>query len=76
MVPPLQATKKSEFHLKEVEFLGYIVATDGVTMSTRKVDYIRKWKPPRSVQKVQIFVGFANLDRRFIENLCQKYANQ
>ena len=60
--------KKSEFHVKAVEFLGYIVATDGVTMSTRKVDSIRKWKAPRSVKEVQIFLGFANFYRRFIEN--------
>jgi len=60
--------KKSEFHVKAVEFLGYIVATDGVTMSTRKVDSIRKWKAPRLVKEVQIFLGFANFYRRFIEN--------
>jgi len=60
--------KKSEFHVKAVEFLGYIVATDGVTVSTRKVDSIRKWKAPRSVKEVQIFLGFANFYRRFIEN--------
>jgi len=34
--------KKSKFDVKAVEFLGYSVATDGVTMSTRKVDSIRK----------------------------------
>jgi len=34
--------KKSEFDVKAVEFLGYIVATDRVTMSTRKVDSITK----------------------------------
>jgi len=55
--------KKSEFHVKAVEFLGYIVATDGVTMSTRKVDSIRKWKAPRSVKEVQIFLGFANFSK-------------
>jgi len=60
--------KKSEFHVKAVEFLGYIVATDGVTMSTRKVDSIRKWKAPRSVKEVQTFLSFANFYRRFIEN--------
>jgi len=60
--------KKSEFHVKAVEFLGYIVATDGVTMSTWKVDSIRKWKGPRSVKEVQIFLGFANFYRRFIAN--------
>ena len=44
------------------------MATDGVTMSTRKVDSIRKSKVPRSVKEVQIFLGFANFYRRFIEN--------
>ena len=42
--------KKSVFHTKTVEFLGYIVATDGVTMSERKVESIQKWKAPRSVK--------------------------
>jgi len=63
--------KKSEFHVKAVEFLGYIVATDGVTMSTGKVNSGRKWKAPRSVKEVQIFLGFANFYRRFIENFSE-----
>ena len=58
---------KSVFHVKSVEFLGYIVATDGVTMSERKVDSIKKWKALRSVKEVQIFIGFANFYRRFIK---------
>jgi len=61
--------KKCEFRVKAVEFLGYIVATNGVTMSTRKVDSIRKWKAPSSVKEDQIFLGFANFYRRFIENI-------
>jgi len=60
--------KKSEFHVKAVEFLGYMVAINGVTMSMRKVDFIRKWKAPRSVKEVQTFLGFTNFYRRFIEN--------
>jgi len=35
------------------------------------VDSIRKWKAPRLVKEVQIFLGFANLYRRFIENFSQ-----
>ena len=34
--------KKSVFHTKTVKFLGYIVGTDGVTMSKRRVEGIRK----------------------------------
>ena len=43
---------KCEFHVKGVQFLGYIGATDVVIMSMRKVDSIRKWKAPRSVKEV------------------------
>ena len=41
---------KSVFHIKEVEFLGYIVAVDGVTIIERKVQSIKDWKHPRSVK--------------------------
>jgi len=44
------------------------MATDGVTMSTRKAYSIRKLKVSRLVQQVQIFLGFANLYQRFIQN--------
>jgi len=44
--------KKSEFHVKGEEFLGHIGATDGVTMSTSKVDSIKKLRAPRSVKEV------------------------
>ena len=65
---PAVSLKESVFHTKTVEFLGYIVETDGVTMSERKVESILKWKAPRSVKDLQIFIGFANFYRRFIEN--------
>src|ERR1700712_1654832 len=58
---------KSVFHKESVEFLGYIVTTNGVTMSERKVESIKNWKPPRSVKEVQIFIGFANFYKRFIK---------
>ena len=54
------STTKSVFHVKEVEFLGYMVAVDGVTMSERKIQSIKDWKHPRWVKEVQIFIGFAN----------------
>ena len=41
---------KSVFHDKLVEFLRSIAATDGVTMSERKVESLQNWKLPRSVK--------------------------
>ena len=52
--------KKSVFHIDTVQFLGYLVGKDGVTMSEKKVASILNWKVPRSVKDVQIFIGFAN----------------
>jgi len=60
--------KKSVFLQDEVEFLGYFVKTSGVTMSDRKVKGCQNWAHARSVQKVQIFIGFPNFYRRFIKD--------
>ena len=60
--------KKSVFHVDTVEFSGYIVGKDGVTMSETIIESILNWKAPRSVKDVQIFIDFANFYRRFIEN--------
>ena len=63
------STTKSVFHVKEVEFLGDMVAVEGVTVSERTVQSIKDWKPPRWVKEVQIFIGFPNFDRRFKKDL-------
>jgi len=60
--------KKSMFYVDTVEFLGYVVGKAGVTLSEKKVESILNWKAPRSVKDVQIFIGFANFYRRFLEN--------
>jgi len=56
----------SVFHHEEVEFLGYIVKTSGVTISDTKVKSVQNWAHPRLVKEVQIFIGLANFYRRFI----------
>jgi len=50
---------KSVFHVESVEFLGYIVGIDGVTMCKRKVESVMNWRAPRSIKEVQIFICFA-----------------
>ena len=70
--------EKRVFHVKTVDFLGYVVATDEVTMNEKKVETIKAWKPPTSVREVQIFMGFANFYRRFIKkfsDICTPITN-
>ena len=58
---------KSVFHVESVEFLGYRVGSNGVTMSERKVESVMNWRAPRSVKEVQISILFANFYRWFIK---------
>ena len=60
--------KKSVFHQDEVEFLGYIVQTSGVTRRDRKVKSVQNCAHPRSVNEVPIFFGFVNFYQRFIKD--------
>lgn len=58
--------EKCEFHTTQVEFLGYIVSNQGVSMDPDRVKSIRDWPTPASHREVQVFLGFANFYRRFI----------
>lgn len=58
--------KKCEFHVQEVQFLGYIITRNGLKMDQSKVTAVTSWPTPTSVKEVQSFLGFANFYRRFI----------
>src|SRR5437763_14053880 len=52
--------EKSVFHAQRVEFLGYIIGIDRVTMSKEAVKEIKEWKTLKNIKEVQNFLGFAN----------------
>jgi len=58
--------EKCIWKAEEVEFLGYIIARDGIRMSQNKVEAVLSWERPTSLKEVQSFFGFANFYRRFI----------
>ena len=63
--------KKSQWHSSKVEFLGYIISEDGITISTEQVQVVKDWPTPKIVKNIQEFLGFANFYRRFIENFAK-----
>ena len=52
-----------------MEFLGFIINREGVRMDPERVRTISEWKghPPGSYRDVQVFLGFCNFYRRFIQ---------
>ncbi|KAJ3009536.1 hypothetical protein NUW54_g2751 [Trametes sanguinea] len=59
---------KCEFHATSVEYLGYILSPEGLTMAESKVKAILDWPEPWKVWDIQSILGFANFYRRFIHN--------
>ena len=47
--------------LPEVEFLGHVVSAEGVKVVFDKVDAVLSWPMLKCVQKVQGFLGLANI---------------
>ena len=52
--------EKCIFHQPQVEFLGYIISGEGLSMDPKKIEAVISWKRPSTVQDVQCFLGFAN----------------
>ena len=59
--------KKCRFHQNEIWFLGYVVFFKGICMEDERIEVIKDWLEPKSVQDIQVFIGFANFYRRFIQ---------
>ena len=59
---------KCVFDAEEINFLGYVINENGVSMDPSKVSSIVSWPKPESVHDVRVFLGFANFYRRFIKN--------
>ena len=58
---------KCEFWMGEVQFLGYVISTQGIAIDPAKVEAVVKWEIPKSATEIRSFVGLVGYYRRFIE---------
>ena len=53
---------------REVQYLGHVLSTEGISTDPTKVEAICNWPTPTCKQEIQRFLGLANFYRRFIKN--------
>jgi hypothetical protein len=61
--------EKCVFFKSEIEFLGFIISKDKITVSNERVEAIRKSAKPMNVSELRGYLGTLNYLRRFIPNL-------
>ncbi|MBW0522652.1 hypothetical protein O181_062367 [Austropuccinia psidii MF-1] len=67
---------KCVFHASSVEYLGYVVSSDGLKMDSSKVQKILHWPQPKNIKALQSFLGFAIFYHCFIKNYSKKITSQ
>lgn len=59
---------KCTFCVTEIEYLGHVIAPDGIRPDPAKLTAVRDFAVPTTVKAVQSFVGLGSYFRRFIKN--------
>ncbi|MBW0539059.1 hypothetical protein O181_078774 [Austropuccinia psidii MF-1] len=65
-------TSKCLFHVSSVEYLGYIVSSEGLKMDQENVQQILNCPPPRNLKTLQSSLGFPSFYHCFIKNYSKK----
>ena len=59
--------KKCRFHKNKVRFLGYVVSSQSIWIKDERIKIVKNWLEPKSIQDIQVFIGFANFYQQFIQ---------
>ncbi|XP_055527470.1 uncharacterized protein K02A2.6-like [Wyeomyia smithii] len=60
---------KVEEAVREIDFLGYHISKQGISVAQEKLDTIKKLNPPKSMEEVRSFLGLINFVHRYIPDM-------
>lgn len=59
---------KCSFFQEEVEFLGFTVGNNGISVTESKISAVRDWPTPRDLKELRQFLGLVSYLRRHIKD--------
>ena len=62
---------KCAFFKSEVQYLGHVISSKGVSTDPSKIAAVAEWRKPSTVTELRSFLGFASYYRRFVEGFAK-----
>lgn len=63
---------KCQFLRRTVQYLGYIISEEGITLSSHHTEAVRNFPKPKNMVEVQRFLGLTSYFRKFIKNFADR----